>query len=74
MAFGDAFQSRAYHHKSHNDLKNKYNLNSIIYKDHPLNLNYVGIKEERDWMFDHKENLNSFFSYWKKCRKKYFKQ
>ena len=59
---------------SFHDLKNKYNLNSIIYKDHPLNLNYVGIKEERDWMFDHKENLNSFFSYWKKCRKKYFKQ
>jgi hypothetical protein len=24
-------------------------------------------------MFDHKENLNSFFSYWKKCKKKYLK-
>jgi deoxyribodipyrimidine photo-lyase len=58
---------------SFHDLKNVYNLNSIIYKEHPLNSHYIGIKDERDWMFDHKENLNSFFSYWKKCRKEYFK-
>ena len=58
---------------SFEDLIKKYNLNTIIYKEHPLNTNYVGVKEERDWMFDHKENLNSFFSYWKKCKKKYFK-
>ena len=58
---------------SFDDLKNEYNLNSIIYKEHPLNSHYTGIKDQRDWMFDHKENLNSFFSYWKKCRKEYFK-
>jgi len=58
---------------SFQDLINQYSLNSIIYKEHPLNSNYSGLKDERDWMFDHKENLNSFFSYWNKCKKKYLK-
>jgi len=54
-------------------LKKEYDLNDFIYKEHPLNYNYHGKIDQRDWMFDHKENLNSFFSYWKKCKKKYLK-
>jgi deoxyribodipyrimidine photo-lyase len=44
--------------------------NALIYKEHPLNLHYVGIKDERDWMYPKLTGYyNSFFSYWKKCEK-----
>ena len=50
------------------DLKNNYNINNTLFKEHPLN-NYEGIEDSRDWMFDSHENVKSFFSYWKKCKK-----
>ena len=50
------------------DLKNNYNINNTLFKEHPLN-NYEGIEDSRDWMFDSYENVKSFFSYWKKCKK-----
>ena len=58
---------------SFNDLVKKYNLKSIIFKEHPLNLHYKGVQDARDWMFENKNNLNSFFSYWKKSKKQYLK-
>ena len=43
-------------------------LNNIIFKEHPLNKHYEGVKDEREWMF-YTDNMKSFFNYWKKCRK-----
>ena len=57
---------------SFDDLVNQNNLSSMVFKEHPLNIHYKGAMDERDWMFSHKTNLNSFFSYWKKCKKSYF--
>ena len=51
------------------ELKNKYNHQKIIFKEHPLNYNYEGIQESRDWMFDIKGYHSSFFTFWKKCKK-----
>ena len=51
------------------ELKNKYHHQKIIFKEHPLNYNYEGIQEDRDWMFDVKGYHSSFFSFWKKCKK-----
>ncbi|MDC3394967.1 deoxyribodipyrimidine photolyase, partial [Flavobacteriales bacterium] len=51
------------------ELKNKYHHQKIIFKEHPLNYNYEGIQEARDWMFDVKGYHSSFFSFWKKCKK-----
>lgn len=42
---------------------------NIIYKEHPTNINYKGVKEERDWISNTKGYHNSFFSFWKKCKK-----
>ena len=54
---------------SFNDLVENYNLKTVVFKEHPLNFNYKGVQDERDWMFENKSNLNSFFSYWKKSIK-----
>ena len=43
--------------------------NDIIFKDHPTNNHYQGIKEEREWLSNVKGFHPSFFSYWKKCKK-----
>ena len=51
------------------ELKNNYNHQKIIFKEHPLNYNYDGIQESRDWMFSVKGHHSSFFSFWKKCKK-----
>ena len=51
------------------ELQNKYHHQKIIFKEHPLNYNYKGIQEARDWMFDVKGYHSSFFSFWKKCKK-----
>lgn len=42
----------------------------IYFKEHPTNKEYVGIQEERDWIFPEvKGYYPSFFVYWKKCEK-----
>ena len=41
----------------------------IYYKEHPLNSNYKGNKDKRDWMFPVDGNFSSFFKYWKTCKK-----
>ena len=50
-------------------LKKSYDLVDIIYKEHPLNDHYVGLKEPRDWMFEVEGYFPSFFAFWKKCKK-----
>ena len=52
-----------------NALKTTYNLESIYYKEHPLNKHYQGIETQRDWLFSVKGYYPSFFSFWKKCKK-----
>ena len=54
-----------------NELQNNYNHQEIIFKEHPLNYNYDGIQESRDWMFSVKGYHSSFFSFWKKCKKEF---
>jgi len=51
------------------ELQNNYNHQKIIFKEHPLNYNYNGIQESRDWMFSVKGYHSTFFSFWKKCKK-----
>lgn len=42
----------------------------IYYKEHPLNVHYKGIQEEREWMIPHAGHVSgSFFSFWKKAEK-----
>lgn len=45
------------------------NKKHIYYKEHPLNFNYTGNIDERDWIFNTKGYFPSFFTYWKKCKK-----
>lgn len=48
----------------------EYKESSIYYKEHPLNLAYLGVQEERDWIaIDVSGYFPSFFSYWKKVKK-----
>ena len=51
------------------ELSNTYALNKICFKEHPTNTHYLGIQEERDWMFPVTGYYPSFFSFWKKCKK-----
>lgn len=51
------------------ELVNTYGLKDIHYKEHPLNEQYKGKEEPRDWMFTVKGYYPSFFSFWKKCKK-----
>ena len=48
----------------------EYKESSIYYKEHPLNIGYFGLQEERDWIAnDVSGYFPSFFSYWKKVKK-----
>jgi len=50
------------------DLVKDFN-NDIFYKQHPLNFNYKGHEDSRDWLTSVKGHFPSFFSYWKKAKK-----
>lgn len=54
---------------SFEELENGYLLNNIFYKEHPLNQDYKGNMEDRDWMFNISGSYSSFFKYWKECKK-----
>jgi deoxyribodipyrimidine photo-lyase len=42
----------------------------MYFKEHPLNIGYAGIQEERDWICDELRGYYpSFFAYWKKLVK-----
>ena len=48
----------------------EYKETTIYYKEHPLNIGYVGVQEERDWIAnDVVGYFPSFFAYWKKVKK-----
>ena len=47
------------------------NKEEIYYKEHPFSNHFMGIKEQRDWMFPDVEASGSFFTYWKKGIKSY---
>jgi len=51
------------------ELQQKTKESNLIFKEHPTNLHYIGIKDERDWMFSVKGFFPSFFAFWKKCNK-----
>ncbi len=43
---------------------------SIYFKEHPTTQHYLGIREERDWLFPQVDNyFPSFLGYWKKCER-----
>ena len=41
----------------------------VYFKEHPLNYNYKGIEDSRDWMSSVKGYYPSFFNFWKKVKK-----
>ena len=48
----------------------KYKSTTIYYKEHPLIKDYIGNKEERDWITEEVDGYYpSFFAYWKKAEK-----
>ena len=58
-----------YYKGSLESLLNDYGISEITYKEHPLNTNYNGQEDSRDWMFSVKGYYPSFFAFWKKCKK-----
>lgn len=58
-----------YHTGSFDQLVNTYQLKDIFFKEHPLNKNYIGQEDSRDWMFEVTGYYPSFFAFWKKCKK-----
>ena len=52
-----------------NDLKQKVGTAEIAYKEHPLNIHYQGTEFNRDWLSGVVGYHQSFFSFWKKCKK-----
>lgn len=51
------------------DLKKQTGRSEIFFKEHPLNTNYEGTEDPRDWMFSVTGYHRSFFAFWKKCKK-----
>ena len=51
------------------DLIKRVPKENLIYKEHPLNSHYKGTEDPRDWLTDVTWNRDSFFSFWKKCKK-----
>tara|TARA_Y100000589_G_scaffold45111_1_gene37924 strand:+ start:2029 stop:3108 length:1080 start_codon:yes stop_codon:yes gene_type:complete len=47
-----------------NDLKQNYNKSQIYFKEHPTNIHYKGMCDERDWLFKTKSYYPSFFKFW----------
>jgi deoxyribodipyrimidine photo-lyase len=55
---------------SFSELKEKYSLSELYFKEHPLNLGYDGIEEPRDWISTEITGyFPSFFAYWKSLNK-----
>lgn len=51
------------------DFKDQHKPMKIYFKEHPLNKDYKGTEDPRDWMFNVQGYYPSFFQFWKKCRK-----
>jgi len=51
-------------------LVESYHIDNIYFKEHPLNFDYRGIQENRDWIAEKVTGyFPSFFAYWKKVEK-----
>lgn len=57
------------HVGEYSDLVEQIDTENIHFKEHPLNSNYRGIEEARDWMTKVEGYYPSFFSFWKKAQK-----
>lgn len=56
---------------SFHSLKQQFHFKNTFYKEHPLNIDYAGIEEPRDWIAEDLTGYYpSFFAYWKKIEKK----
>ena len=42
----------------------------VYFKEHPLNFNYKGIEDDRDWVFKPEKSFSSFFKHWNYALKK----
>ncbi len=52
-------------------LLSKVDSTKLIYKEHPTNIGYRGIEQQRDWICKEVTGyFPSFFAYWKKCKPK----
>ena len=54
---------------SFSDLKARYELNEIFFKQHPLNKHYEGTEDPREWMSSVEGYYDSFFKFWKYVKK-----
>ena len=55
---------------SYESLCKQVQIETMYYKEHPLNIGYCGIQESRDWVTDKVSGyFPSFFSFWKKVEK-----
>lgn len=53
------------------ELLAEYSVEDVHYKEHPLNNQYSGNEDARDWMFDVEGHYPSFFAFWKECKKEF---
>ena len=42
----------------------------VYFKEHPLNFNYTGIQDDREWIFKPEQSFSSFFKHWNYVLKK----
>ena len=54
---------------SFENLKEVVGNSKLIFKEHPLNVDYVGVEESRDWIHETDKSHRSFFSFWKELSK-----
>ena len=67
LALSKKIPSLQVHVDSFDSLLKEYHFKNIYYKEHPLNIGYVGIEEPRDWITEQIIGYYpSFFLYWKK--------
>ncbi|MGD9255658.1 MAG: hypothetical protein PVF23_07820, partial [Chromatiales bacterium] len=50
-------------------LQQQVPVETIVYKEHPLNRHYRGHEDPREWMFTVEGYFPSFFKFWKRCKK-----
>ncbi len=51
------------------DFCQTFNSENMYFKEHPTNMHFAGIQDDRDWMTSVKGYHASFFTFWKKARK-----
>ncbi|WP_159475745.1 FAD-binding domain-containing protein [Dyadobacter sp. 3J3] len=69
LALGENIENLQIYTGNFDDLVKEYQLKNILFKEHPTNSHYQGTEESRDWMFDVSGYYESFFRFWKLCKK-----